>query len=95
MKQFQPQLEVSSRVQVNQNLEGLRGLLALAVGFSHIFGITHILDSNYHPNAYWLNVGQGSVLMFFVGSTKSYPSPIYDLNDCNGKYPDSHFWTSL
>ncbi len=49
-------------------IEGLRGLAALSVGISHVFGFQNALDPGYHPVANWgyFAPAHGAVLIFFV-----------------------------
>ncbi|WP_404786660.1 acyltransferase family protein [Altericista sp. CCNU0014] len=61
-------LLASQKIKYDSNLEGLRGLAALIVGISHIFGIKHLLDPDYHPDLFWLNTGKSAVLIFFIMS---------------------------
>ena len=49
-------------------LEGLRGLCALLVFYSHVFLPSNALDPRWAPSArfWWFNLGFAAVLMFFV-----------------------------
>ncbi len=50
-------------------LEGIRGLAALWVGYSHAFNFQYLLDPSYHPtNKYlsYLHAAHGAVLIFFM-----------------------------
>ena len=58
----------TKKIKYDWNLEGFRGGLAIIVGLAHVFGVTNLLDPNYHPNLYWLNAGHITVLVFFVMS---------------------------
>lgn len=61
---------IKNKILYDWNLEGLRGLAALSVAFSHVFGFKNYLDPGYHPSVYWayLGVGRGAVLLFFIMS---------------------------
>jgi peptidoglycan/LPS O-acetylase OafA/YrhL len=50
-------------------LEGLRGLAALWVAYSHIFFYKFKLDSGYHPTFHFgtsLNAAHGAIIIFFA-----------------------------
>lgn len=50
-------------------LEGLRGLAAIWVAYSHIFYFKFSIDPAYHPNlpiGYFLNAAHGGILIFFT-----------------------------
>ena len=49
-------------------VEGLRGLAALMVLYTHVFAANHDVDPGYVPSARWyeFEAGQGAVLLFFV-----------------------------
>lgn len=49
-------------------VEGLRGLAALMVLYTHVFAPNHDVDPGYAPSPFWyqFEAGQGAVLLFFV-----------------------------
>jgi peptidoglycan/LPS O-acetylase OafA/YrhL len=53
---------------IELEVEGLRGLAALMVLYTHLFAPAHDVDPGYVPSAHWhdLEAGQGAVLLFFV-----------------------------
>jgi peptidoglycan/LPS O-acetylase OafA/YrhL len=58
--------QCNAKAEYDANLEGLRGVLALLVALGHAFGIKNLLDPNYQPDFYFLNIGHSVVLVFFV-----------------------------
>ena len=68
---FVPSLEIQANEQkvYDYALEGLRGLAALWVAYSHIFFYEFKIDPAYHPNFAFgavLNAAHGGILIFFA-----------------------------
>lgn len=83
------------RAEYESGTDGLRGLCALIVLYTHLFAPYPDIDPGYAPSPgfWWLEAGQGAVLLFFVLS--GYVIGLTNQTNCSGAAIRNYAWRRM